>query len=348
MRNCNDQASLADKAFAEYRFGEGVMVTDTSGWEYVTPGHERTRKVYVETEREDDGPAPRFVLNFTARFDPATGELSEAFASDDNGQIWGSMPIISEELRSPDRREEPASALENFPFKLEFSTMNEIPEIGFSSHGYFVTDPFYDAGMTSKVDPMECWGVSHAHAKFIVDLNDGLVEAVEDALNAGCFRLQKVAGISDGGYAGVHFSDREVRRKLMEIFAEYITADINGRNIRSQDFKLTKGEIEKRILGHNLQSYDGWIAAAKALLEDAPSWTAIQDPSGLFVVKVSIGATTGVFSCPANEDPGYLYSVEDLGEFDRSAWAVESWDGCSVKDNESCLTNPVFVHLRND
>ncbi len=84
-----DQATLADKAFESYDFGKGVMVTDTSGWEYTTPGHERTRKVYVETEREDDGPAPRWALTFTACFDPATGALTRAYASDEKGNIWG-------------------------------------------------------------------------------------------------------------------------------------------------------------------------------------------------------------------------------------------------------------------
>ena len=87
-----DPAALADMAFADYNFGEGVVVTDSSGWEYTTPGHERTRKVYVETEREDDGPAPCCALVFTVRFDPATGSLSEACALDDKGQKWGSMP----------------------------------------------------------------------------------------------------------------------------------------------------------------------------------------------------------------------------------------------------------------
>ena len=91
MLNYIDQGALAEKAFAEYEFGDGVMVTDTSGWEYTTPGHERTRKVYVETAREHDGPAPRWVLNFTVRFDSASGALSEAYAMDEKGQIWGNM-----------------------------------------------------------------------------------------------------------------------------------------------------------------------------------------------------------------------------------------------------------------
>lgn len=85
----NDQEALADKAFAEYDFGDGVDVTDSSGWEYTTPGHERTRKVYVESVREDDGPAPSWTLNFTVRFDPETGALQSATATDDKGQVWG-------------------------------------------------------------------------------------------------------------------------------------------------------------------------------------------------------------------------------------------------------------------
>lgn len=86
-----DQAAGADEAFADYDFGSGVEVTDTGGWEYETPGKERTRKVYVETEAEDDGPAPRYTLTFTVRFNP-DGSVSEAYAIDNKGQVWGSLP----------------------------------------------------------------------------------------------------------------------------------------------------------------------------------------------------------------------------------------------------------------
>lgn len=88
----SNQHDLAEAAFAEYDFGDGVMVTDTAGWEYTSPGHERSRKVYAETEAEDDGPAPRWTLTFTVRFDPATGNLTDAYAIDHKGQIWGSLP----------------------------------------------------------------------------------------------------------------------------------------------------------------------------------------------------------------------------------------------------------------
>ena len=76
---------------AEYDVGEGVMVTGASGWEYTTPDHERTCKVYVKTELQNAGPAPRCVLSFTVLFAPAIGALANASATDDNEQEWGKM-----------------------------------------------------------------------------------------------------------------------------------------------------------------------------------------------------------------------------------------------------------------
>ncbi|AQH05977.1 hypothetical protein A9R05_44305 (plasmid) [Burkholderia sp. KK1] len=92
VKSMYDPEVLADLAFSEYDFGTGVTVTDSGGWEYTTPGFERTRKVYVETEREDDGPAPRSVLTFTVRFSRSNGSLAEAYAIDEKGNIWGHLP----------------------------------------------------------------------------------------------------------------------------------------------------------------------------------------------------------------------------------------------------------------
>lgn len=114
------------------------------------------------------------------------------------------------------------------PLLLECSMVTETPEIGVAAKGYFITNPFYDVGMIEKVDPMECWGLSEAQAKLIVALNEELAEAAEDAINAGCLRLQTIAGITDGGYAGVHFSGTEIRNQMMQLFGEYIAADINA------------------------------------------------------------------------------------------------------------------------
>ena len=102
----NDQSVLADQAFQDYEFGEGVEVTDMSGWEYSTPGFERARKVYVEVYGKEGAPDRKYHLTFTARFNPADGSLAEAYAIDDKGSIWGSMPerkvVVSAEVHSDD------------------------------------------------------------------------------------------------------------------------------------------------------------------------------------------------------------------------------------------------------
>ncbi|HIH2751017.1 TPA: hypothetical protein ACYLN4_006843 [Burkholderia lata] len=92
VKSMYDPEVLADLAFSEYDFGAGVTVTDSGGWEYTTPGFERTRKVHVETAPEDDGPAPRNVLTFTVRFNQSSGSLAEAYAIDEKGNIWGHLP----------------------------------------------------------------------------------------------------------------------------------------------------------------------------------------------------------------------------------------------------------------
>lgn len=87
----SNHAALADQAFQDYEFGDGFEVTDTSGWEYSTPGFERIRKVYVEAYGRDGAPDRKYHLTFTVRFD-ANGAIKEAYAIDSKGQIVGSMP----------------------------------------------------------------------------------------------------------------------------------------------------------------------------------------------------------------------------------------------------------------
>ena len=84
-------AARAEAAFEEYDFGDGVLVTDVCGWSYSTPGHERTRKVYVETQCDGDSHFSSTALTFTVRFDADTGQVAEATAFDDKGQSWGCM-----------------------------------------------------------------------------------------------------------------------------------------------------------------------------------------------------------------------------------------------------------------
>lgn len=86
------QSEQAEQAFANYDFGD-VMVTQVDGWQYVTSGNERTRKVYVETQSHNDGSAPGWQLTFTVQFNPRTGELADVYAIDSKGQIWGASPV---------------------------------------------------------------------------------------------------------------------------------------------------------------------------------------------------------------------------------------------------------------
>ncbi|WP_087866111.1 hypothetical protein [Comamonas thiooxydans] len=89
-----EKCLLADKAYVDYDFGENVEITDHGGWSYSTPGNEWTRKVYVEMPMEDDGPAPRSVLNFNVRFSPTDGSFVEAIAFDEKGCEWGSLAAV--------------------------------------------------------------------------------------------------------------------------------------------------------------------------------------------------------------------------------------------------------------
>lgn len=114
-------------------------------------------------------------------------------------------------------------------------------------------------------------------------------------------------------------------------------------------YSLTQEQINEAITGKNLRSYDGWLAAAEALLAEAPEWTGIVQPDGLYVVKAELAGESGIFSCAISQhtlDP--VYNVDDLGEFDRSAWSGESWDGLAADENVAALTAPVFVALRHE
>lgn len=92
--------AAADFVFDKYEFGESVQVTDTDGWSFTTPGHEWTRKVYVEIPREDDGPAPRWVLNFNVRFNAKDFTFEDAIALNSKGEEWGSLPTFTPEIEA--------------------------------------------------------------------------------------------------------------------------------------------------------------------------------------------------------------------------------------------------------
>lgn len=82
------QTARADAAYAAYEFGDGVVVEGNDGWAYTTPGHEWTRRVYVRT---DESAETSDRLTFVVRFDDIA-RVTEVYAVDSRGQIWGSMP----------------------------------------------------------------------------------------------------------------------------------------------------------------------------------------------------------------------------------------------------------------
>ena len=94
------QSAAAELVFMEFDFGESVEVVDSSGWNHSTPGHEWARKVYVETAQEDDGPAPRYTLNFTVRFNEDDGTFVEAVALCQEGNEWGFMRAFTEDIEA--------------------------------------------------------------------------------------------------------------------------------------------------------------------------------------------------------------------------------------------------------
>jgi hypothetical protein len=84
------------------------------------------------------------------------------------------------------------------------------------------------------------------------------------------------------------------------------------------------------------------MTAAKAILQGKPDWTAlVDDTCGGYVVTVG----GDIFFCDNIDGPGHLYSKEDLGQFDSSAWNDRSWDGVPVKECRAILERPVFKIL---
>ncbi|WP_304350839.1 hypothetical protein [Comamonas testosteroni] len=110
-------------------------------------------------------------------------------------------------------------------------------------------------------------------------------------------------------------------------------------------YALTPEQVKAAIAGHDLRTYKGWVAAATALLADAPYLTGIREgDSKQTVLKIEWKGKAEVVSY-YDEYQG-IYSEDQMGDFDSSAWSIDSWDGVEVADNIATLTNPVFMALR--
>lgn len=115
-------------------------------------------------------------------------------------------------------------------------------------------------------------------------------------------------------------------------------------------FSLTAKQVQAAIAGHDLRTYEGWIAAARAILADAPALTGITEgQTRQVVLKVDFDGNTDVCAYWDEKHDG-VYDEEYLSDFDSSAWDddAQSWDGVPVEQNIAVLTNPVFVTFRHE
>lgn len=110
-----------------------------------------------------------------------------------------------------------------FPYRL---LVGEDPgcgdvKIGFIHEGVFVFDPLRSECGRFAVEPSE-HGLIRAEAEYLNALNVLLDEATEDAINAGCLRIQRGLGEVDGGFAGVFFSGNDKRAEVARVLARYL------------------------------------------------------------------------------------------------------------------------------
>lgn len=117
--------------------------------------------------------------------------------------------------------------MHRFSFDLTLSTdaNTDFATFGFVWNAFFISDPFVSECSRFAVDPTENYGISREDADKLRHLNKLLDDAVEDALNAGCLRLQNGMEVETGDFAGIYFSGDEHRKGFYESFARYMMAE---------------------------------------------------------------------------------------------------------------------------
>lgn len=108
---------------------------------------------------------------------------------------------------------------------------------------------------------------------------------------------------------------------------------------------MTPAQAQERIANFDLSTYDGWVAAAKALLSDKPEWVGLVHHSNLgYMVMVD-----NYLSCLPYEGEDHVHQLDDLSEPDISAWSElhKCWDGETQADCLRVLTAPVFAPIKH-
>lgn len=115
------------------------------------------------------------------------------------------------------------------------------------------------------------------------------------------------------------------------------------------NYSLSPVQVKAALAGHDLTTYAGWMAAAAALLADAPDWTAIKDGEMAYIVKITSNGKPYLCAASQYNEPDYVYSLDgELFDFDATGWEKNCWSGTNARDCVRCLLNPVFVHLMHD
>ncbi|MFN9476602.1 hypothetical protein [Acidovorax sp.] len=102
------------------------------------------------------------------------------------------------------------------------------PKIGLIVGDVQVADPALSECGRFVVDPLEAYGLSSRQVGALKRLNSMLSEAVHDALNAGCLRIQQQLGVAAGDLAGLHFATGAALEVATRLLGEYLVEEINA------------------------------------------------------------------------------------------------------------------------
>lgn len=116
-----------------------------------------------------------------------------------------------------------------FPYPVYVSEHPETgaPAICFTYNEMCIHDAYISDCGRFEAQPSER-GLTEAEAQLLADANKLIADAADKALNEGCYDIQTVLGVDDGGFAGIYFSHDGLWKDWVEqAFAQYIAAQIN-------------------------------------------------------------------------------------------------------------------------
>lgn len=107
---------------------------------------------------------------------------------------------------------------------------------------------------------------------------------------------------------------------------------------------LVPDQLKAALAGHDLTTFDGWMAACRALLAGWPDWTGLRDKSGTGYL-VTVGGE--VFAAPMCEHARDPHLVGDLITLDRGLWSESHrcWEGSTPEACAATLQEPEFLAL---